>query len=36
MDVLEFADLLFRPITNIGHLREELNNILGDSIWYNI
>jgi hypothetical protein len=34
MDFLEFSDVSFDSNANIGHLCEELNDILGESICY--
>jgi len=34
MDFLEFRDILFRANTNIGRLYKDVNNILGEVIWY--
>ena len=33
MDFLHFGSVSFQPNTNIGHLCEELNNMVGNSIW---
>ena len=34
MDFLDFANVSFLPSSSIGRLCEELNNIVGQSIWY--
>jgi hypothetical protein len=34
MDFLEFTGVSFQPDTNVGHLCEELNNIVGKGISY--
>jgi len=34
MDFLHFGSVSFQPDTNIGHLCEELNNMVGNAIWY--
>ena len=34
MDFLHFGGVSFQPDTNIGQLCEELNNIIGNAIWY--
>jgi len=34
MDFLDFKDILFRANTNMGRLREDLNNVVGEGIWY--
>jgi hypothetical protein len=34
MNFLRFASVSFQPDTNIGHLCEELNNVVGNAIWY--
>ena len=36
MDFLHFGSVSLQPNTNIGHLREELNNMVGNAIWYNV
>ena len=33
MDFLHFGSVSFQPNTNIGHLCEELNNMVGNAIW---
>jgi len=35
MDFRQYADVSFGSTANAGHSCEELNNILGESIWYN-
>ena len=34
MDFLHFGSVSFQPDTNIGHLCKELNNMVGNAIWY--
>ena len=34
MDFLHFGSASFQPDTNNGHLCEELNNMVGNAIWY--
>ena len=34
MDFLHFRSVSFQPDTNIGLLCEELNNMVGNAIWY--
>jgi len=34
MDYLEFRALSFPPNCSIGHLCEDLNNIVGQGVWY--
>jgi hypothetical protein len=36
MDFLEYSDVTFDSNANIGLLREELNHILGESIWHDM
>ena len=33
MDFLHFGSVSFQPNTNIGHLCEELNSMVGNAIW---
>ena len=33
MDFLHFGSVSFQPDTNIGHLCEELNNMVGNAVW---
>jgi hypothetical protein len=34
MDFLHFEDITFHPDKNIGRLCEHLNNIVGESVWF--
>ena len=34
MDFLHFGSVSFQPDTNLGHLCEELNNVVGNAIRY--
>jgi hypothetical protein len=34
MDFLDFADVSFSANTNIGHLCQDFNSIVGLSVWY--
>jgi len=34
MDLLNFRDVSFLPSSSIGRLCEDLNNIVGQGVWY--
>jgi len=34
MDFLNFTDVSFNPKESVGQLCEDLNNIIGEGIWY--
>jgi len=34
MDFLDFRAVSFLPNSSIGHLCEDLNNIVGQGVWY--
>ena len=34
MDFLNFTDVSFNPKESVGQLCEDLNNIIGQGIWY--
>lgn len=34
MDFLDYGEVSFRANTNIGRLCEDLNNLVGEGIWY--